>query len=168
MAKTAAAAEKEVVRWLFYGFSQKIALTKHFKNLFTCMFLTYRKSCCTVIRLRGNLSKRNTFCLRGIVYREMSAPMCYNVLQIYDGRVPQHKCSFEELNFRLPQNCLRSTNTAYFKCAVRGSDFFVIYGHVVLKYSLYHSISWWSSLVVSIWCLLSIFEYKISREARSL
>lgn len=35
--------------------------------------------------------------------------IAFNVWQICDGRDFQHKCSFGELNFLLPQNCLRST-----------------------------------------------------------
>jgi hypothetical protein len=45
------------------------------------MFLSNRKSCCAVAGVRSRLSKRNVFCLRGIVYGELSAPMRYNVFQ---------------------------------------------------------------------------------------
>lgn len=39
------------------------------------MFLSNRKSCCAVARVRSRLSKRNAFCQRGIVYGECP-PLC--------------------------------------------------------------------------------------------
>lgn len=47
-----------------------------------------------------------------------------NGLQICDGRALQHKCSFGELNFLLPQMCHRSTSPRLLQMCCYGLVFY--------------------------------------------
>ncbi|HAD33631.1 MAG TPA: hypothetical protein DCF44_03910 [Chitinophagaceae bacterium] len=75
-------------------FAQKVRRQKFLKTFIAVCPCRSVKSCCAVARLSCRLSNRNAFCLRGIVYGELSAPIGGNVWRLMAVGLSKHQLSF--------------------------------------------------------------------------